>query len=297
METIREIIQGYHTINKSRKNSYWYTNVYENIQHYLTIIDYVEKHIEPLENALTTYIESKPNILQQWIQYGLQDMTKHLTMRDCSYLLPDMKEHWPLFFKEDTFEEYEISYEKALETIKIIQTKGYVYNCDDPDILAIHKNKPCDCMYMCSLCEEIGELWYKKIEKMYSRPMNIFLHKEHQAPFLEKWLTQHPTYSEFQWPPTKIYFQRYETWECKRITDFAEMCEYVKERRKNYKKGGKTPLQCYHELCYDIQGLFNYIDSTESDITIFMKLWNQIEIVPLWIRYEKQRCKEILKML
>ena len=152
-------------------------------------------------------------------------------------------------------------------------------------------------MYMCSFCEEMEERWAKKVKQLYSSPNNIFLHKELQMPFLEKWIKQHPTYSEFQWPPNKIYFQGYDVREHKRITDFAEMCEYVKERRKNYKKGGKTPLQCYHELCYDILGLFNYIDNTESDITIFMKLWNQIEIVPLWIRYEKARCKEILKML
>ena len=80
METIRNIIQEYHTINKSRKTTHWHTNVYESIQHYLTIIDYVEKQVEPLEKALTTYIESKPNIVKEWIQYGLIHMTRYMNM-------------------------------------------------------------------------------------------------------------------------------------------------------------------------------------------------------------------------
>jgi hypothetical protein len=304
METIRNIIQGYHTINKSRKTTHWYTNVYESIQHYLTIIDYVEKQIEPLEKALTTYIESKPNIVKEWIKYGLTHMMRYMnmnitmkiTIKEWNCILPDMKERWPLFFQE-SFEGYEISFEKTLKVIENIRTKSNIQLCDDPDILAIHTNKKCNCMYMCSLCEEMEEQWSKKVRQKYSSPTNIFLHKEHQAAFLEKWIQQHPTYSEFQWPPQRIYFQDYVMNDYKRITDFAEMCSYMKEKRKKYKQGGKTPIQCHDELCYDIQGLFNYINTTDSDMTIFMKLWNQIEIVPIWIRYEKERCKEILKML
>ena len=301
METIRHIIQGYHTIKKSRKTTAWYTNVYESIQHYLAMIDYVEKHVEPLEKALTTYLESKPDILQEWIQYGISHMTRYMCMNmninKWNVMLPDMKKRWPLFFQEESFEGYEISFEKTLQVIENIRTKSNIQFCDDPDILAIHANKKCNCMYMCSLCEEMDEQWAKKVKQMYSSPTNIFLHKEQQLPFLKKWCSAHPTYAEFQWPPQRVYFEDYDRWDYRHITDFAEMCQYVKEKRKKYKEGGKTPVQCHDELCYDIQGLFNYMNSTDSDMTIFMKLWNQIEIVPIWIRYEKERCKEILKML
>jgi hypothetical protein len=265
------------------------------------MIEYIEKQVEPLEKALTAYIESKPYILKEWIQYGLTHMMRHInmnmSMKEYKCVLPDMKERWPLFFQEESFEGYEISFEKTLTVIENIRTKSNIQFCDDPEILAIHTNKKCNCMYMCSLCEEMEEQWAKKVRQKYSCPTNIFLHKEHQAAFLEKWIKQYPTYSEFQWPPTRIYFQGYDAWDHKRITDFAEMCEHEKEKRKIYKQDGKTPLQCYHELRYDIQGLFSYMNHTESDVTLFMKLWNQIEIVPIWIHYEKQRCKEILKML
>ena len=75
------------------------------------------------------------------------------------------------------------------------------------------------------------------------------------------------------------------------------MCLYVKDSRKKYKQGGKTPLQCYDELCRDLTFLFWGLRVTDSDLTLFMKLWNQLEIVPIWIRYDRRRCREILAML
>ena len=41
----------------------------------------------------------------------------------------------------------------------------------------------------------------------------------------------------------------------------------------------------------------DFISATDSDLTIFMKLWSKMDMIPLWIAYDKARCKEILKML
>ena len=151
---------------------------------------------------------------------------------------------------------------------------------------------------MCSYCEEMEMAWSKIVRNRYANPKNIFLHKNIQSEFVEKWCsTVHD--DSFKWPPTKVYYQGSLISGYKNvcITDYADMCAYVKETRKKYKQGGKTPLQCSDELGRDILSTFHFISIHDSDLTIFMKLWSKIDMIPLWIAYDKARCKEILKML
>ena len=75
------------------------------------------------------------------------------------------------------------------------------------------------------------------------------------------------------------------------------MCAFIKEDRKRYTVQGKTPIQCYETMPHDIQWVFNSININDSDFTIFMKLWPKIELIPIWMAYDKPRCKEILQML
>ena len=153
-------------------------------------------------------------------------------------------------------------------------------------------------MYMCSYCEEMESQWKKKVHDMFSSPNHILLRPSLQAEFIEKWLLSHSTYSAYKWPPNKVYYEGdpYRPYHKVSITDFAEMCAYIKKDREKYKQGGKTPLQCHDELSRDLQALFNYIQPTQSDIAIFINLWNKIDLVPLWINYDRARCKEILDM-
>jgi hypothetical protein len=103
-----------------------------------------------------------------------------------------------------------------------------------------------------------------------------------QAKFVEKWLAANQTYSAYKWPPTKVYFQGeyYRPYHKDPITDFADMCAYIKHDRERYKQGGKTPLQCHDELSRDLQALFNYIYPTQSDIAIFMNLFKELNGFP-----------------
>ena len=304
MEHIRSIIKEYHALRTTRTVSHWYTNVYENIQHDLAMMNYLEKQVESLETALASYIVSPPpSFLQEWLTYGIDYLRR--SMYD-DHLCADIRLNWPLFFEgPETFDIYEISYEKTQKTIAILRKNSHIHECNDPAILAIHENKECDCYYMCTYCEKMERAWKKKVMQTYAHPMNIFLYKEHQETFLKKWLAAYPTYSSFVWPPKKIYYEGYLPRNSSNdnhnqyihITDFADMCAYVKETRKKYKKGGHTPIQCYEELCDDLKRLFHVLRVTDSDITLFMALWNHIDIVPLWIQYEKRRCQDILKML
>lgn len=299
MEKIRAILQGYHALRTSSTMCpYRPTNVYENIQHDLRLMNYLEKHMESFEAALAEYIASpSPTFLYEWIEYGISTLCRLLYDDD---LYADMKKYWPLFFEgPDLYEGYEISYENTRKTIELLRKESPISKCDDPVILAIHTNIPCDCVYMCSYCEQMETAWKQKVMQRYTHPMNIFLYKEHRVPFLRVWIAAHPTYSSCLWPPTKIYHQtpRYGSQPSVWITDFAEMCAYVKEARKKYKQGGKTPIQCYDELCHDLQSLFYRLRVTDSDMILFIALWNHMDMIPLWIRYEKGRCHEILKML
>jgi hypothetical protein len=301
METIRTIATQYQAIQKNKKSYGWYTNVYENITHELKCMNFVEKHYERVEAALDTYIEEsrkKPTFLREWLVHGLHQITQYI-YNSHLIMTPDIKEVWPMFFEETPFEDYDISYDSACDTLNKMKDKLQMRHCDDEEILAIHKNKRCDCMYMCSYCEEMESQWKKKVHDMFSSPRHIFLRPALQDEFIEKWLAANKTYSAYQWPPTKVYYQGdvYKRYSITTITDFAEMCNFIKNNREQYKQEGKTPLQCHDELSRDIQYLFGSIRPNQSDIAIFIKLWNKIDIVPIWLNYDKARCKEILEML
>jgi len=301
MEKIRDIAKQYQIIQKNKKSYGWYTNVYENIKHMMSCIDFVENHLETTETALEAYVINAPQnpaFLREWLLYGLQHITQCVHSPYIN-MIPDAKEIWPMFFTETTFENYDISFYSAQDTLNKMKAKLQLQHCDDEEILAIHKNKRCDCMYMCSYCEEMGSQWKKKVHDMFSSPHHILLRPALQAEFVEKWLAAHPSYLAYKWPPTKVYYQgdRYRPYHKDPITDFADMCIYIKEDREKYKQGGKTPLQCHDELSRDLQSLFSCIYPKQSDIAIFMNLWNKIDLVPLWINYERGRCKEILEML
>ena len=300
MEKIRDFIKNYKTILQNKK-FYLYTNVYQNITHELACMDYIEINLEMIEHALETYVATcttKENFLKEWLLYGIDLISKYLN-DPYAIITDEIKELWPIFFKgEPFFQGYDISYYNTLDTREHMRSMCFISRCTDEEILAIHKGKECDCMYMCSYCEEMESAWEKKVKQTYSSPTNIFLHPKLQSEFVEKWLSTNRTYSDYVWPPKKVYYERnsYHSKD-KPITDFAEVCAKIKENRKKYKEGGKTPLQCYDNLCWDIQGLFNTLQPTQSDFTIFMKLWNKIDLVPIWLRYDKVRCKEILEML
>lgn len=301
MDTIRTIATQYQAIQKNKKSYGWYTNVYENITHELKCMQFVEKHYEHIEAALDIYLlegTKKPGFLREWLTYGIQQLIQYIYN---SHLImpPDIKEVWPIFFEETLFEGYDISYYSACDTLNKMKDMLQMRNCKDEEILAIHKNKRCDCMYMCSYCEEMESQWKKKVHDMFSSPHHIFLRPSLQAEFVEKWLEAHPTYSSYKWPPTKVYYQGdvYKRYSISTITDFAEICSFIKNNREKYKHGGKTPLQCHDELSRDIQGLLGYIRPNQPDIAVFIHLWNKIDMVPLWLNYDKARCKEILDML
>lgn len=308
MEKIREFITSCRTLHWNKKSYHWYTNVYENVQHAIKGIEIVEKNVEMVEHALTEYLEEKrtdpkkaKSFVREWLLYGIQLLSREFTPYSyANDLPPDVKEVWPLFFDDTTFEDYDISYQHAKDIMKMIREKSSISLCDDADILAIHEGKSCNCMYMCSYCDEMEIAWGKIVRNRYANPKNIFLHKNIQSEFVEKWCNTVHDYS-FKWPPTKVYHQGsiYHVSGYKNvcITDYADMCAYVKETRKKYKEGGKTPLQCCDELCHDILSTFYFISANDSDVAIFMKLWSKIDMIPLWIAYDKARCKEILKML
>jgi hypothetical protein len=299
MEIIRDFIKKYKAIQQNKRFNL-YTNVYQNITHELKCMDFIENNLEMIETALEAYVvtcTTKENFLKEWLVYGIDLISKYL---NDPYLLvtDEIKKLWPIFFEEPFFEGYDISYYNTRETQDEIKSMRSINRCTDEEILAIHIGKACDCMYICTYCDEMEHAWEKKVKQMYGSSTNIFLHPKLQSEFVKKWLLANQTYSDYVWPPKKVYYERndYHSKD-KPITDFAEVCAKIKENRKKYKEGGKTPLQCYDNLSWDIQGLFNTLQPAQSDFTIFMKLWNKIEMVPIWLRYDKARCMEILEML
>jgi hypothetical protein len=306
MEFIRQFIQQYKSIPRKKSSTFWCNNVHDNVEYSLKVMDFIQKNIGKLEESLEIYLKKEINtsyFLRDWLQYGIKLVAAHVDVCYIS-LPPDTEEIWYMFFDVDhpTFEGYDICLQHAQKWVKERNEMYSMFKCDDKDILAIHENKKCDCWYMCSLCEEQEMRWKKMVDQRFVPPMNIFLNKEIQSAFVEAWLAKHSVNAIKKWPPTKVYYQRtslqHRYYSAKQpITDFAEMCAIIKEDRKRYKEGGKTPIQCYENMPHDIQDLFHSIQINDSDFTIFMKLWSKLELVPIWLGYDKPRCKEILKML
>jgi hypothetical protein len=308
MESVRQFLLQYKSIPRKKLQYDWHNNVHDNVEYSLKVMEFIEKNMEMLEESVESYLKmgrSSSYFLKDWLQYGMNVLSAHL--RGHKDKLPDdVAETWKLFFDEDfpTFEGLTISFQATKRLVKERNDMCSLYNCDDKDILEIHANKKCDCWYMCSLCEEQEYAWKKIIEKRFSFSNNIFMDKSSQDAFIEKWVLKHSINDIHKWPPTKVYYEashyqsRYMLNEKKEIHDFAEMCALIKKDRKKYKEiQGQTPIQCYESMSHDIQQFFNSIQVSDSDFTIFMKLWNQLELVPIWLAYDKARCKEILEML
>jgi hypothetical protein len=307
MDRVREIIvECQEAIKTPPNNTPYFINVVENIDRQLKLFSIIENNFDILQDAKEEYIKQSKTpsatFLRDWLEYGIKIITtyfdKALTCNEYPNTLPpDVKEQWPLFF-EETNCTYEISFYKTKERIDRVLSEGNIKNCTDEEILAIHKDKDCDCPYICSICHTMETQWYKKVKSYYISQNNIFINTSLHSEFIQSWILENPTYNTFKFPPTKLYFIDISYREKDRyITDFAEAYSKIKKDREIYNVQGKTPKQCYDDLCNTISYYVSQIKKSDSDFSIFMFLWNKLDIIPIIIEEDKKRCLEIKEML
>ena len=308
MDKVREIIVDCQEATGKTSDTYYYVNVGENIEKQLKLFSKIENNLDILEKQVEIYIQNNSitteNFIREWLQCGIDKLTNYfdsaLISKEYTALLPpDFVEQWPLFF-EESYNKYEISFDKTKEIIDSIISQSCIHMCKDEDILAIHKDKDCDCPYMCGLCDTMERAWYKKIKADYTRPNNIFMNPLIKSEFIDKWLLENPTYNNFKFPPTKLYdidISHRDRTKYRYITDFVEACKKIKRDRESYKQQGKTPKECYDNLRHTISYHFSRIKKSDSDFKIFRFLWNKLDIFPVLITVDRERCLEIKGML
>ena len=308
MDKVREIIVDCQEATSKTSDTYYYVNVGENIEKQLKLFTILENNLDILEKQVEIYIENNSmnpteKFLREWLQCGIDKLTYYFdSALSCkeykSMLPPDFVEQWPLFF-EESYNRYEISFEKTKESIDSILNNSKINNCKDEDILAIHKDKDCDCPYMCGLCDTMERAWYKKIKTKYTQPDNIFMNPLLQSEFIDKWLLENP-HIIFKFPPTKLYdidIAYRDRTKDRYITDYVEACKKIIKDRESYKQQGKTPKECYKDFNHTISYHFSRIKKSDSDFKIFRFLWNKLDVFPVLIAADRERCLEIKDML
>ena len=311
MDKVRDIILECQEATKVSSNicNINYINIGENIEKQLKLFTILENNLDILEKQVEIYIENnsvnpKEKFLREWLQCGIDKLTYYfdsaLVFKEYTSMLPpDFVEQWLLFFEEINKQidnTYEFSFEKTKETVNIILNNSKINNCKDEDILAIHKDKDCDCPYMCGLCDTMERAWYKKIKTEYTPANNIFMNPLLQSKFIDNWLLENPTYNKFKFPPTKLYdidISYRDKIKCRYITDYVEALNKIKSDRESYKQQGKTPKECYEDFKHTISYHFSRIKKSDSDFKIFKFLWNKLDIFPVLIAADRRRCLEI----
>lgn len=313
-DIIKECQRIIHSDHSYNRHSYYCVNVAKNVQRQLKLFAYLNEQLDVLKQCVNEYVEKKGSddyktFLTEWLKYGIKVLTEHVNIRlnnnyRSGIFPPDMKEVWSPFYNYSSFNHYMISFPQTMEIVSLIHKKDKISECDDEQILSIHTNKQCiDDMFGCFLCEDMEYKWHNKLITSYRHTNYLFMNPDLQTSFINEWVEANPTYHDFKFPPTKCYeidwlYNPYYT--KKIITDYNQALLTAVESRSHYLQNGKTPLECLQS--YTIQ---QTIESSLSkikldkvtDFELFMYLWNYLDLYPVYIKLDSDRCNEILEML
>lgn len=147
--------------------------------------------------------------VENWLRYGVEHIKDNTIYR----------KHWGLFFRNEGAdiitldgEEYDISYPNYVSLCAKRKSEYWFENCDDEDILNIHKDKECDHDFYCFLCDEQQDKWEKLLKTRYTAYKNIFMDTGLRTKFVDSWLKGAFKLDEVEqdkihyiWPPIREY--------------------------------------------------------------------------------------------
>jgi len=210
------------------------------LDHSHTFLTFIQDSLPTIQRWCASYLceSTLQEKLRGWLTYAIHSVRKGSPIES-------FEKHWKLFFRtsdsSDLIQlggnEYDISYRNYLEIRRTVKEEKDISFCTDPDILAIHKDKPCDHWMCCFLCEEMSDQWTKKVDDQYKDCKNIFYSKEIGDDFIVSWLQSVATLSEkeqarihYQWPVIPTYHQIYP----KTVTMEEYVAYLLKERYERY---------------------------------------------------------------
>jgi len=267
--------------------------------------------------------ETLEDKLRGWLTYGVT-IGSHAYACDsvCGYITKkpvpvEFEKHWQLFFRKSDDDadiitlndlEFDISFKHYGKLMTDMAAECSISRCDDPDILDIHKDLPCNGGLMCILCEEQQEQWIKIVTKRFKSLRNIFINKECFAEFIKLWICAVKGMSDkeqesikYCWPPVRMH-TIHERWRSAETTLYVDECisQLLKYREDLYYKY-KTRPKVEFELIQDFQRIFEEYKIPYNALgeggnrynEIFLFLTNILPKLSYMLAADLQRCKEL----
>jgi hypothetical protein len=252
---------------------------------------YITQQIPILKAWGDNYLEV--NRTEIFLRYWLNHVYKHMdavswrrktNVSNHNKLREPFRTHWAKYFSMDDFE-------KALCLAEYAGSKKFIENCDDEEILAIHKDKVCNGYWWggCDYCEPMEAAWHSKLYKIFDTP-NIFLNESLHEEFIEA-----HKHLIIDCEPPKTYLKFHSTF------TYDEAISYINEAR-DYHKQGQTVNQCVKHMLNPLSscvlGWFPYYSTIpEKPLDIFFSLWSYLDVLPYIIEKDLEECTYIERLI
>jgi hypothetical protein len=260
---------------------------------------FVDASAPTIEAWLQTYLDTNRMgvYLHYWLHHGYENINHFLDRGRQRELYPEFLEQWTVSVPNLLQTEkgpIRTSFQEATEQIATYHRRKNIDQCDVLEILEIHKDKKCESNgWFCWTCEDMEFSWDHHLKTQLATSDNVFVNKKLHPVFLEA-MTNLPFSFPADWTPPETHFDIYRAMIC----TTTEVLEDIVRKRQDYKKDGKTPIQCMKEVMYHVkyhkEWRLDYGMKTEFDY--FLCFWRTLPILQYAIDLDVKRCQEIRAM-
>ena len=273
-------------------------NVKMAIQYTQELGKHIQEHMPTIETWLHTYLDTnrKEICIRYWLETANEYFLHWLDKKcDDGHISSRIHEWDAMLEAEDINMRFDQAKKIVKETIHHMDPDL----CDDPDILQIHKDKPCVSNgWYCDLCYDLEFAWKAKLVQQLTQSEHVLLNRSLHDEVCNraKQTAQIPP----SWVFPKIYNGLYSHSETP-IETRDDMVQAANKRRSVYKKQGKTPFQACEEflsIVYSLDsGWFLQQWQIDTDWKMFRHCMNKMEVVSYVVPLDLVRAREIEDML
>lgn len=285
----------------------------------IKFFDYIEEQIPFLLKWCAEYVCDLPfqDKLRGWLTYGIKNANDRSKPKY-------FEKYWKLFFRKENDEpdivtfnsiDFDISYKHYIVLINKMKEEKNFSNCNDPEILDLHKDIECNDGFSCCHCEDQEERWHVIVSKKYKSMNNIFINPKLGNLFIEKWLEAvlnlKDTEQEkinFIWPPLRIYKLR------EFLNSFDEndvqfefdeyISQLIRERDRRYHGyyvRSKVEFEFIRDLRYaldeySLDSIYPFKESPNQFNEIYLAISHILSYISYMVYIDRKRCNELIEI-
>ena len=278
-------------------------NVLNVLKHTRKLASHILDNAEDIQNWLNTYLATHREeiCIRYWLESATEAFSKSLENRIFTEHIHSRIEEWDALFDDSMFGPYAVRYADAKEIVIQTLRRKNPELCDDEEILAKHKDKPCVSNgWSCDRCEDVEYAWARKLIQQAQATNHVLLNRSHHEECLRR-ILQSPIAKRIPttWSLPTIYNGPY-AWSEIPIETRDAMVQEAQICRGMYAKQGQTPFQACNGF---VSILFRYstgwsLQESElrTDWSMFRYLYTKLETVLHVIPLDLVRCQEIEEM-